>query len=38
MLATNVTALTAPTRLVQAGNGVRYAYRRFGNQDGAPSC
>jgi pimeloyl-ACP methyl ester carboxylesterase len=36
MLTTNVTALTAPTRLVQAGNGVRYAYRRFGNQDSVP--
>ena len=31
----NDTHLTAPTRFVEA-NGVRYAYRRFGSEEGAP--
>ncbi|QNE31094.1 alpha/beta hydrolase [Sphingomonas sp. NBWT7] len=29
-------SLTAPTRYVEAANGVRYAYRRFGNPTGVP--
>lgn len=31
MLTTNITAANAPTQLVEARNGVRYAYRRFGD-------
>ncbi len=31
----NDTHLTAPTRFIEA-NGVRYAYRRFGSEEGAP--
>src|SRR5258708_20005194 len=32
---TNDTHLTAPTRFIEA-NGVRYAYRRFGPEEGTP--
>src|SRR5207245_4159284 len=31
----NDTHLTAPTRFIEA-NGVRYAYRRFGSEEGTP--
>ncbi|WP_084582877.1 alpha/beta fold hydrolase [Sphingomonas azotifigens] len=30
------TTITAPTRFVEAANGVRYAYRRFGTPGGTP--
>lgn len=30
------TTITAPTRFIEAANGVRYAYRRFGTPDGTP--
>jgi pimeloyl-ACP methyl ester carboxylesterase len=30
------TTLTVPTQFIQAANGVRYAYRRFGQEGGTP--
>jgi hypothetical protein len=36
MLTTNITAANAPTQLVEARNGVRYAYRRFGDAGNVP--
>jgi pimeloyl-ACP methyl ester carboxylesterase len=36
MLTTNITAANAPTQLVEARNGVRYAYRRFGDAGDVP--
>lgn len=30
------TTLTAPTRFIEAANGIRYAYRRFGTAGGTP--
>jgi pimeloyl-ACP methyl ester carboxylesterase len=30
------TSLTAPTRFLEAANGIRYAYRRYGKQGGTP--
>lgn len=35
-MSARVSAVTAPTEFVQAANGVRYAYRRFGKEGGVP--
>ena len=36
MTTDNIKAVSAPTQFVEAANGIRYAYRRFGKSGGIP--
>ncbi len=36
MVTDNIKAVNAPTQFIEAGNGIRYAYRRFGKSGGVP--
>ncbi len=36
MATDNISAVNAPNLFIEAANGIRYAYRRFGKSGGVP--